>query len=243
MAYVALASRLYGAGRILIHTDRISSAQTGHSNNPSSFWRSVLEWTSQKQNYDNINVCLIINTQNESADKIHSLNPIDVTKKKFSDLAIISLSAYDLIYFVGLPDLVNSNIANRIEEYVDNGGGIIIETPDRGAEYINILSDIENIYVESAQKPTNNFAYWTNDGINSSFYNKDIVMSFMTSINLSAFSTEWTILMSSVANITTTTTSTSTENPIFDFDKRAESKFSVSFISTMKNGVIIIEPE
>jgi hypothetical protein len=235
----AVTVRQYGQGRILIHTDRVSAVQTGHGHNPTEFWRKVFEWTGQKNPGETISVGLIINTENASADRIHSFNPISVKKIKFNDLATKDISEFDLLYMVGLPDAVTANVAQKISQFVVNGGGLILESPDRGGEYINVLSDIENVYVYSAQRLLTSLAYWTNDGVNHYIYYPDISMTFMVTIKASDLSSHWTILMSNIQNVNTTTTTTVTV--LFDLGKTAASEFAVSFVSAMQKGLVEIK--
>ena len=80
MIYVALASRKYGEGRVIIHTDRIGGVRTGHGENPKNFWRRMLEWASSKKSEETIKVGLVINSNVNSVNSIYSLNPIYVDR-------------------------------------------------------------------------------------------------------------------------------------------------------------------
>jgi len=236
---VAMASREYGQGRIFIHTDRMGGYKTGHGDNTSAFWRKILEWTSKKSSIENINVGLIISVQPSSADHMNSLNPIVSKKIKVSDLATKDLSLYDCLYFVGLPDSVSNNVSEKIEQFVSNGGGVIIEYPNIGGQYINVLADIENIYCYSSERLLQTNAYWTIDGGNSYVFNESADVSFMSTLRQEDFSSSWTILMTNIMNLMTTTTTTFIEDA-FDFDKTSSAEFSVSFISAMQKGIVIL---
>jgi len=237
----AMAVREYGQGRIMIHTDRVNAVQTGHGHNPADFWRKIFEWVGQRNPGEVINVGIIINKPNESADRINGFPHIIADKIKFNDLATKDISEYDLIYMVGLPNSITSNIAQKISQFVESGGGLILESPDRGGEYINVMSDIENVYVYSAQRAITGLAYWTNDGVNHYVYYPEANMTFMVAIRLSDLSSNWTVLMSNVQNINTTTTTTATV--LFDLAKNSASEFAVSFVSAMQKGLVEIETE
>jgi hypothetical protein len=234
-----MASRQYGEGRIFIHTDRLAGAQTGHGANPKEFWRKVLEWTSSKNPKETIRVGLIINTKIYSADRINSFIPIKVQRFTISDLAVVDLSNIDCLYIVGLPDIVSSNVTGKIKTFVENGGGLVIEYPNRGGENINILANIENLYCNSGERPLQTYAYWTIDGGNSSVYHSNIDIAFMSDMRQVDFSLSWTILMTNIVNAVTTTTTTSLEDA-FDFGKSNESEFSISLIIAMQKGIVTL---
>ena len=236
---VAMASRQYGEGRIFIHTDKLAGVQTGHGANPSDFWRKVIEWTSSKKPQETINAGLVINTKVYSADRLNSFNPVKVKRFSISDLATADLSKIDLLYVVGLPDSVSSIVTGRLSTFVENGGGLVIEYPNRGSEYINILADIENVYCYSAERPLQTHAYWTIEGGNSYVYYEGVDIAFMSEMRQSDFSDEWTILMTNIVNSVTTTTTTSLED-VLDFGQSNESEFSISLIVAMQKGIVTI---
>ena len=238
---VAMASREYGEGRVFIHTDRIGGFGTGHGDNPKEFWRKILEWTSKKTSNELIKVGLVINTQPSASDKIRSMVPISVDKLSISNLATVDLSQYDCIYMVGLPNSVSSVVTLKLEAFVENGGGLLIEYPNRGAEDINVLRNIEGIYCYSSERLFTTNAYWTIDGGNSYVFDDNAQISFMSTLRQKDFSEEWTILMTNVPNVVTTTTTTS-PNEVLTFDQNSGSEFVVSFISAMQNGIVILEP-
>jgi len=237
-----MACREYGEGRIFIHTDRIGGYKTGHGDNPKEFWRKILEWTSKKNPDQLIRLGLVINTQPAASDKIHSFKPISVKKLSMSDLATQDLSQFDCIYFVGLSQSVSSKVTQKIKTFVENGGGLAIEYPNRGGEYINILRSIEDLYCYSSERPLTENAYWTIDGGNHYVFYNPAEISFMSTLRQSDFSASWDILMTNIQNFVTTTTTTAPDT-ILDFDQHSGSEFAVSFISSMQDGVAFLEPE
>ena len=54
--YVAMATRDYGEGKILIHTDRLSGKNSSSGQNNLSFWRDIIEFTSSKYPREHINI-------------------------------------------------------------------------------------------------------------------------------------------------------------------------------------------
>ena len=240
---VAMASREYGEGRILIHTDRVGGVQTGHGENPSSFWREVLEWTSGKTSSENINIGLLINTKTHSANRLNSFNPSSVIKIDLPYIASQDLSDIDLIYVVGLPDLVSDVVTQKIADYVNDGGGLILEYPNRGDEAINILSGIEDVYCYSDERLLQTWAYWTIEGSQSDVFDPDAIIAFMSTLRQVDFSSYWTILMSDVVAEVTTTTTTLAEEQAPDLAKASGSEFGVSYISSMQKGIVQLEQE
>ena len=240
---VAMASREYGEGRILIHTDRVGGVQTGHGENPSSFWRGMLEWTSGKTSNENINIGLLINTKTHSSNRLNSFNPSSVVKIDLPYIASQDLSNIDLLYVVGLPELVSDVATQKIADYVNDGGGLILEYPNRGDEVINILSGIEDVYCYSNERLLQTWAYWTIEGSQSDVFDPDAIIAFMSTLRRVDFSSYWTILMSDVLAEVTTTTTTLAEEQAPDLAKASGSEFGVSYISSMQKGVVQLEQE
>ena len=237
--YAAIAVRECGQGRICIHSDAISSAQTGHQANSNAFWRGMLEWTSRKSPKEVIRVGLVISTRPESADKIHSLNPISVKKISLADISLNKIDKYDMLYFSGLPDEVSNTVTENIRAFVEDGGGVIIESPDRGNENINVLTGIEDVLCYSAERPLDTLAYWTEAGSSNYMYYEDVDVAFMTTLREEDFSSEWSILMNNVPSTVTTTTTVS--QIIYDYDKASSLEFAIAFISAMQNGIVHLE--
>ena len=238
--YAAIAVREYGEGRILIHTDKIGAIQTGHHINPKSFWRGVLEWTSKRKPSELIKVGLIINTKIHASDRLNSLNPDTVKKLNWADVALQDISDFNCLYVVGLPDSISSDVTQKLEEYVRLGGSIILESPDNGGENINILRDIENVYLESDERVLETLAFWTIQGRVHYIFYDDARITFMTTLKESALSNSWTVLMSNVPTAEDTLISISDD--LFEFKSRSSFEFAVSFLSTMQNGIIELEP-
>jgi len=237
--YVAMACRSYGEGRVLIHTDRLGAIQTGHGENDTAFWRNILDWTAKKSKEELIKVGLIINTKVHAAEKLHSVKPISITNISLYDLSVIDISSFDCLYMVGLPEGVTTDIADKIASFVESGKGLIIEYPNRGGEYINVLSSIESLYCYSSERPTKSLAYWTLDGINHDVYYEGAKVAFMSTLRQADFSTYWTILMTNVVNLVTTTTTTYGDG--FHVLGQVSSEFGISYISAMQNGIVTLE--
>jgi len=237
--YVSLAVRDYGAGHICIHTDRVGGVQTGHGENPIDFWRGLVGWTAKKNPNELIKIGLVINTDIHSAENLNNIKPVSVTTIEYSDLSTTTLSNYDCLYFVGLPSVVTTTLAANIATYVNNGGGLVIEYPNRGEEDINILSGIESLYCYSAERALDTLSYWTLDGINHPMFYSQAKITFMSTLRMLDFSTAWTILMSNIENLVTTTTTTSVHG--YNLIGKASSIIGISYISTMQEGVVTLE--
>jgi len=238
MTYVALAVRSYAEGRVLIHTDRIDGYQMGHGTNSKSFWRNVFNWTSKRFSREIINVGFL-SYNNNSGDKISTLEPISMRLMSLTDLATEDLSALDCLYFAGLPENVSEIVASNIEQFVREGGGLILESPDNGNENINVLSQIESVFCYSEQSPMENDAYWTLVG-NSHYIFNGVIMPFGVTLRESDFSGEWVILMSDVPSTVTTTTLPPSQYE-YNFGNRGDFEFAVAFVSSMQNGIAMLE--
>jgi hypothetical protein len=237
---VSMACRDYGSGRIFINTDRIGGNYTGHGDNAVKFWRRILEWTSKKFPNELIKVGLVISSNPDSIDKINKLVPVTIKKLSVPDLATKDLSVYDCLYFTGLPSLVSSKVTLKIKTFVDNGGGLIIENPDRAQETINVLRSIEGIYCYSNQRLIDKSSYWTIDGGSHYVYQEGVTVEFMSTFRQSDFSNYWTILMSNVPNAVTISTTTLMTQEL-DFDQSNGSEFGISYFSSMQNGIVTLQ--
>ena len=237
--YAALVVRNYGEGRICIHTDRMGAIQTGHRDNPKLFWRRIFEYVTGKKSNEIIRVGLIVSSPNASPDRISSLKPIGVVKLDLSDLAIMNLDEFDCLYFAGLPVAITPDITSKIEVFVRDGGGLIIESPDRGGEYINVLTGIENVYCTSSEKPMDTYAYWTQAGSNSYVFYNAVSVAFMTALKEEDFSSDWAVLMNDVPTTVTSTTAPSAQS--LNFGGRGVFEFGVGFTSAMQNGFVTLE--
>jgi hypothetical protein len=118
---------------------------------------------------------------------------------------------------------------------------LVIEYPNIGGESINVLSGIENIYCYSSQRLIATNAYWTIDGGNNYVFYGNAEISFMSTLRQADFSEDWTILMTNIPNVVTTTTTTASDE-ILDFDQYSGSEFTISFISSMQYGIVVLEP-
>jgi hypothetical protein len=183
MNYAALIVRQYGEGRLSIITDRISGKNTSHGSNSVTFWRQLLEWNGQRFDGESINVGVIDVANNGAFSALRELHMIRAFELTMQDVAKQDLSLYDVLYFSGLPSTVSDDVHNKIEPYVSNGGGVFVESPDRGEENINILTSIDNIYCKSSDKPLQTNAYWTTLGLSDYSYFKEAKVSFVSSLN------------------------------------------------------------
>ncbi|MFA7219274.1 MAG: LamG-like jellyroll fold domain-containing protein [Synergistaceae bacterium] len=237
--YASLAVRQYGEGRICIITDRVSGHKTYHGASPVSFWRNLLEWTGQRFDNEDINIALIDNASYMPMSALSGLHQIRITKLSFQDIAIRDLSIFDVIYISGLPELVSNDVHEKIEPYVANGGGLFIESPDRGGENINVLTSIDDIYCQSVDKPLQENSYWTVNGKSHYTYYSGAFIEFLSAIELTSFSSDWTVLMSSIPTTTVAEGSTAT----IITDSRIGSEFGLSYIASMQKGIALVNEE
>jgi hypothetical protein len=243
MAYVSIAVREYGQGRICLHTDRLGAVFTGHGKNPKVFWRELIGWTAAKTNRELMRVGLVINTQVHVARRINSLNPVQVDNLSYADFATTDLSAYDVLYIVGLTESLSSDVSQQIADFVEAGGGLVIEYPNVAGE-INVLSAIESLECYSEERALQTLAYWTVDGSNHPIYFEDADITFMSTMREEDFSDDWTFLMTDVeVSVTTTTTLLPGQESAFDLTGSSGSEFGVSYISSMQYGIVQLEEE
>ena len=237
---VALATRSYGEGKICIHTDRMGGVQTGHGDNPRGFWRRIFQWVSSKGANDLIRTGLVINTSINSADRINTFSPISVEKLTIPQLSFRDISGFDCLYIVGLPEEVSDNVTSKIEEFVREGGGLILEYPNNGGENINILRDVEEIFCYSAERILYTYAYWTIVGGEHPIFDGDVDIAFMSTLRQSDFSSNWNVLMTDVPHTVTTTTVTSPDQAL-DFGKSSASEFGISYTTAMQKGIVTLQ--
>jgi len=239
MINAAILVRQFGEGRICISADRISGYLTGHGEGHIPLWRKIIEWTSQKYPEEIPIIAWVGNAEYSSYESIKDAKYVSVYSKTIEDLARDDLSFYDLIYFTGLPSSVYSDVAQKLKTFVEDGGGIVVEDPNRGGENINVISAIDSVYCASIQRPTYSFAYWTTSGLSHYIYDSDAKVSFMTTLDSSDITSDWSILMSSEE--TTSVIATMPTTAVNETIAQASSEFGLSFISSMKNGVVILE--
>ena len=239
MIYAAILVKQFGEGRICISSDRISGYLSGHGEGHIPLWRKIIEWTSQKYTDEIPNVALVENASYSAYESVKDLKYISVYRKTVEDLARDPLSFYDLIYFSGLPDSVYPEVALSLRTFVENGGGIVVEDPNRGGENINVISAIDSIYCLSTQRPTYSFANWTVSGLAHYIYDQDAKVSFMTTLDTTYIPSDWSVLMSNIP--TKTSVSTSATASVYETIAKTGSEFGLSFVSSMQNGVVILE--
>jgi hypothetical protein len=237
MSNIALATRIYGEGRICIINDRISGYGTYHGVNSISFWRTLLEWTGQKLSKEILTIALLDNSEYKPLSILSEIYQTKIYNVSLQDISIKDLSKYDVLYVSGLPVNVSLESHQKIQQYVSNGGGIVIESPNRGDEDINILSSMDSVYCLSNDKPIQDNAYWTLKGKEHYIYDSDVKIGFFSTIERSSFNSNWDILMSDVSfsDVIPSFTQSSIET-----DSKGGSEFGISFVSAMDKGLCFI---
>jgi len=238
MSYVALAVREYGNGRICISSDRLSGYLSPQGRPVLSFSRKLLEWVGQKLSGEIINLGVINSAQIQYSTVLQALPYIQFKDVDLQSIGIEDLEQFELLYFVGLPDIVSSEIKSKIEEYVANGGGVFVEVPDRGAENINVLDGIESIYCTAYAAPTYSGSFWTSDGAAHYMFNSSVSLGFLTTIEDSALSNNWTILISNVE--TTFENNPNETQPPLEIIGSVGAEFGISYFGSMINGIVVI---
>lgn len=229
--YVSLMTREYSEGRICIATDRLSGYLTSHGFSSENLWRNILEWTGQKFNLEKINIAVVNSAKLLPLNYIDNFKPISYEEIDLQYISINDLSKFDLIYFIGLPELVSDDTAAAIENYVKNGGGILIEVPDRGGENINIIRDIDSVYCSSADRPIYDYSYWTVIGKTHYVYYPPAIVNFYSTILFNLVPTSWSILM-------TDTPATANALKTITIVGSTAASFSVGYSNAFKNGIV-----
>lgn len=232
--YVSLMVREYSEGRICITTDRLSGYLTSHSFTSKDLWRNILEWTGQRFNSENITIGVVNSANMVPINYLDKFQPISYANIDLQYISINNLSQFDLIYFVGLPDLVSDDAATAIEEYVKNGGGVLIEVPDRGGENINVIRNIDSVYCTSSDRPIYYSSYWTTIGKGHQIYSSDAKVYFYSTILFDLVPSNWSILM--------TDTPSNDNSPILSKNitiiGSASSYVSIGYSNSFKNGIV-----
>lgn len=233
--YVSLAIKEYAEGRVCIVTDRISGYLTNHGQSSPAFWRNVIEWTGRRFPSESISIG-IIETFKVPSTNLDFISPVSYKNIDLQYLANNDFGEFNLLYFIGLPSLVSDEVAEKIEEYVKVGGGVLIEVPDRGGEYINILKYIDNIYCISPERPSYDYASWTVNGRQSYVYDPHAKIGLYSSLSLASFPSSWEIIM--------------TDAPVLQeyiptkeivADGKCESLVGISYASSFTKGIVIME--
>lgn len=229
MSNVALITRQYGEGRICISAGSIGTASL-------VLPRRITEWVGQKFSSESIKIGAIVSLSHYDWSLLKSLNFTEINELTVHSLLHDSLSDYDLIYFIGLPDAFDQDVSERIAEYVRDGGGLLIDNPDRvGA--INVLSSVESINVESIQRPSISMSYWTERGKTHYTHTPFEYVDILSVINNTSLSNSWSILMSDVF----AQASSINANVTISANGQVGSEFGISYFCRMKHGLVMIE--
>lgn len=240
MNYISIVTREYGQGRITLSSDYMSGYRSGHGKGSVILWRKILEWTGQRKTYETVKIAVISSLNINYSSKLYDLSPVVIEELTLQQLAILeseTLNSFDLLYFIGTPEAVDPTLKTGIKNFVENGGGVLIEVPSYSGE-IAVISEIDSIVVESIQRPDINTAYWTDDGRNSYIYTSNARFSTMVSIPFSSFSGDWKIWMSDVE---TRYSDQSADSRSLIAKTPHVSGFNVATGIYLKDGVILIE--
>jgi len=169
MKYSVLSSIEYYKGRALLACCKFSFDP--------DFVRKSLEWVSSKSEGDHLSVLVVSGIGGEvSLSDFNS--PIDVSLfigdlRDLSDLN--NLTKFSCIVFQGVSnDKISSVIRKNIENYVMQGGGIVVSEIKVDADYVSIFENIGPIYCTSSEFLLSEGAYtWTDDGKLSYFYDNE----------------------------------------------------------------------
>ena len=229
--YVSLMTKEYAEGRICITTDRLSGILTSHGFSSKDLWRKVLEWTGQKFNSENINIAIINNAKLYPISYLDNFSPISYKNITLQEISINNLSEFDILYFIGLPSLISNDATSAIEKYVKNGGGVLIEVPDREEEHINVIRDISSVYCSSINRPIYDYSYWTTTGKSHYTYTPNAIVNFYSTILFNLVPSDWSILMTDIPSIS---------NKLNDviFIGSTSASFSIGYSNIFKNGIV-----
>jgi hypothetical protein len=234
MNYVALAIRKYGMGRISIITDKISGIKTYSGKNKTIFWKKLLCWCSQKYQKEIINIGILDFSKSNLILELNQIHNIIATKIELNNFCLNKLN---LLYFSGLPLFLDDKIKFQIKQFVENGGGVLIENPNIEKQNINAIEMIDNIYVHSINRPNHGIAYWTQSGFKSEIYENDINIEFLSCLKREVFNNKWEILLSDIKFSDLNYDNTDYIN------NSTGAEFGISFISSMNNGLTKIDSD
>lgn len=247
LEYIALAYKEFGEGKVLIHTDRLDGYLTGHAANSNEFWRKVLEFISGMSTQDFIKIGFVCVGDINYVNSISGISQTIVSKINYSDIGYINLNDFSCLYFAQLPEKTNVSINDKIMQFVVGGNGLIIETPNRTGEYINILQPMDDVLCYSSMPAPAKKSYWYVDGKANYIYDPSVNMAFMSSMLKTDFTSGWHFLMGStpvdVASEVIVENGQVVTNVLSNvaLSGKSSSEFQVSFLSTMKNGVVTIK--
>lgn len=236
---VSLAVREYGNGRIGITSDRLSGFLTNHGFGSRKMWRNLLEWLGQRYTSESINVAIVKTYPVPTLDYMNAFGQISSQEIDLTNVISPGLDAFDLVYFVGLPPFVSTPVANALQIYVENGGGLLLEVPDISGSNINVLSSIENVYCTSSERPLYTQAYWTATGLTTTIYDKNADLFFFNTLLQSSFSNNWNILMTNVPVVS----STPAAGSLIPTMGWTGAEFGISYASAFVNGAVVLDED
>jgi len=235
--YAAIIVRQYAEGRICITSDRIGG-YLSNDGGSISLWRNLMEWTGQRFSSETIRIGIINSSNIPYKANMEMLIPISFQEINPNTITYGDISAFDILYFIGLPSESSISLETAISNYVKNGGGVYIEVPDIVGE-IEILKSIESVSCDSINRPLFSNAYWTENGKLHYSYIEPVNVGFLTTLDVSSFSSSWIPLMT---NEISTLQEVNPEVTIITTDKTA-SEFGIGYTIAMKDGIVEIEPD
>jgi len=240
---VSLITRDYLNGRLAITTDRLGGFRAGNGNKSETFWSNLIIWAGKKEPGETVRVGVVKSEETHYETFLSSLERITYEEINEEYLAKNGSEEFDVLYFISLkkqntPDI----LPNVLEEYVRNGGGLIIESPDIEGE-IGIISEIDSVSVRSVTRPSYDSAFWSNKGFNSPIYSADnYAASFMVEIREEDFSVDWDILLSDV-EVTREVFDNEGTVDSYEYSERSFQEFSIGFAIVTKNGAVFLDED
>lgn len=236
--YVGMATRRYGEGNILIHTDMISGRHTSHGKNDAQFWRGVFELCTSKKTPDVISIAVISHIDiDETFRAVEEATGITAKRISLPYITLHGLDGFDCLYVSGLPELIDSDVLAIITSFVDHGGGLIIENPNIIGN-INLLANIEDVEVTSIQPPVLTNGYWTISGKTNHIFDVGAKIGFLSELLETSFSNYWDVLITEIE--VDDSIPDDYDSDVVLFDANTSSEFSISFITGMQKGQVVI---
>ena len=224
--YATIATKTYGMGRICVVADHFSGYHGGYGRGNQTLWRKIFEWAGQCEPDETIRVGLLNYTDSDTST-LYDISPINVRTINAHNITIGDLSTCDVLYIIGSDNAMDIDCKTTISAMVDQGLGIIVEYPF-GNAIVDALAGIEEIAVESVQRPVLGQSYWTVAGQTHYVYTSDATIKTFESLAIDAFDSSWVIVLA--------TTPVPHDNSAIQDDSSSES--SSSFENYLYHGIV-----
>jgi len=253
MKYVTFASLRYKKGNYFLFCTRFNNRDVANASAPKEFIKRCLEMVSSRYSSEVLTVCSVANNVVDGTiPAVDNVRGVNVERAELADLSNPDfLSRFDCLILSGWRNTVSPFIQDNINEYVANGGGVILSDIRVSGETISLLDTVAPVYCRpEAEGIDQGIVLWTKEGKESYIYDASFFTLDLTIINKireSDLSINWDLL--SIHDTNYTLEEQTSDNAEVDTTPMVHSSdydlqgahFVAYYVATYKNGIFDIE--